>query len=164
VTAAVRQTVQRLDANLPIYGMRTMEAQVAESLFVERMVASLSVAFGILATLLAALGLYGVMSYAVTRRTREIGIRMALGAERARVLWLVLREVAALSTVGVVIGFTGALFATRRIEAQLFGITRNDPLTVAAAIVLLLLVALAAGWFPARRATNIDPMLALRSE
>jgi len=163
-TTAVRQTVQRLDANLPIYGMRTMEAQVAESLFVERMVASLSVAFGVLATLLAALGLYGVMSYAVTRRTREIGIRMALGAERARVLWLVLREVAALSTVGVVIGFTVALFATRRIEAQLFGISRNDPLTVAAAIVLLLVVALAAGWFPARRATNIDPMLALRSE
>ena len=163
-TTAVRQTVQRLDANLPIYGMRTMEAQVAESLFVERMVASLSVAFGVLATMLAALGLYGVMSYAVTRRTREIGIRMALGAERARVLWLVLREVAALSTVGVLIGFTGALFATRRIEAQLFGITRNDPLTVAAAIALLLVVALAAGWFPARRATNIDPMLALRSE
>ena len=163
-TTAIRQTVQRLDANLPIYGMRTMEAQVAESLFVERMVASLSVAFGVLATLLAALGLYGVMSYAVTRRTREIGIRMALGAERARVLWLVLREVAALSTVGVVIGFTVALFATRRIEAQLFGISRNDPLTVAAAIVLLLVVALAAGWFPARRATNIDPMLALRSE
>ena len=163
-TAAIRQTMQRLDPNLPIYDMRTMEAQVAESLFVERMVSALSVAFGVLATLLAAIGLYGVMSYAVTRRTREIGIRMALGAEKNGVLWLVLKEVAALSIVGVAIGLAGAFYATRRIESQLFGITPNDPLTIAAAIALLLIVALAAGWLPARRATNIDPMLALRSE
>jgi predicted permease len=163
-TAAIRQTVQRLDPNLPIYDMRTMEAQVAESLFVERMVSALSVAFGVLATLLAAIGLYGVMSYAVTRRTREIGIRMALGAEKAGVLWLVLKEVAILSAAGAAIGLGAAFYATRRIEAQLFGITPNDPLTLAGAIVLLLGVALAAGWLPARRATNIDPMLALRSE
>ena len=163
-TTAIRQTVQRLDPNLPIYDIRTMEAQVAESLFVERMVAALSVAFGVLATLLAAIGLYGVMSYAVTRRTREIGIRMALGAERGGVRLLVLKEVAVLSALGVVIGLAGAFYATRRIEAQLFGIAPGDPLTLAGAIVLLLAVALAAGWFPARRATNIDPMLALRSE
>jgi predicted permease len=163
-TAAIRQTMQRLDPNLPIYDMRTMEAQVAESLFVERMVSALSVAFGVLATLLAAIGLYGVMSYAVTRRTREIGIRMALGAEKSGVRWLVLKEVALLSMVGVAIGLAGAFYATRRIEAQLFGITPNDPLTLAAAVALLLVVALTAGWLPARRATNIDPMLALRSE
>ena len=163
-TAAIRQTIQRRDPNLPIYAMRTMETQIAESLFVERMIAGLSVAFGILATVLAAIGLYGVMSYAVARRTREIGIRMALGAERGGVRWLVLKEVIALAAVGVALGLGGALYATRRIEAQLFGITPNDPETLAGAITLLILVALLAGWIPARRATNIDPMLALRSE
>ena len=163
-TAAIRQTVQRLDANLPIYALRSMEAQVAESLFVERMIAGLSVAFGVLATLLAAIGLYGVMSYAVARRTREIGIRMALGAERARVRWLVLKEVIALAAVGVALGLGAALYATRRIEAQLFGITPNDPATLAGGVALLVFVALLAGWIPARRATNIDPMLALRTE
>lgn len=163
-SAAIRQTVQRLDPNLPIYAMRAMEAQVAESLFVERMIAALSVAFGTLATVLAAIGLYGVMSYAVARRTREIGIRMALGAERGRVRWLVLKEVLLLAAIGVALGFGAALYATRRIEAQLFGITPNDPATLAAAIGLLILVALVAGWIPARRATNIDPMLALRAE
>jgi predicted permease len=162
--AAIRQTVRRLDPNLPIYDLRAMEAQVAESLFVERMVAGLSVAFGTLATLLAAIGLYGVMSYAVARRTREIGIRMALGAERARVRWLVLKEVAVLATAGVVLGLAAAFYATRKVEAQLFGITPNDPGTLAAAVALLLVVALVAGWIPARRATNIDPMLALRAE
>ncbi len=163
-SAAIRQTMQRLDPNLPIYDMRAMEAQVAESLFVERMVAGLSVAFGTLATILAAIGLYGVMSYAVARRTREIGIRMALGAERGRVRWLVLKEVLVLATVGVVLGFGAAFYATRRIEAQLFGIAPNDPGTLAGAIGLILLVALVAGWIPARRATTIDPMLALRTE
>jgi predicted permease len=160
----IRQTVQRLDASLPIYDMRAMEAQVAESLFVERMVAGLSVAFGGLATLLAAIGLYGVMSYAVARRTREIGIRMALGAERSGVLWLVLKEVAILASLGVVAGLAAAVYLTRRVESQLFGITPNDPATLATAVVMLLMVALVAGWIPARRATKIDPMLALRTE
>jgi ABC-type antimicrobial peptide transport system permease subunit len=104
VSTAVREAVRRLDANLPIYDMKSLEVQVDESLFVERMVAVLSVAFGVLATLLAGIGLYGVMSYAVARRTREIGIRMALGAERSRVLWLVLKEVAILAVAGIVTG------------------------------------------------------------
>jgi predicted permease len=161
---AVRQTAQRLDPNLPIFDMKTMQVQVDESLFVERMVAALSVAFGVLATLLAALGLYGVMSYAVARRTREIWIRMALGAERSRVLWLVLKEVAVLAAIGIVVGFAGSIWITRQVQSQLFGIQPNDPLTLLATMVLLGTVALVAGYIPARRATTIDPMLALRTE
>jgi predicted permease len=162
--AAVRQAAQRLDANLPIFDMKSMEVQVDESLFVERMVAVLSIAFGVLAALLAAIGLYGVMAYAVARRTREIGIRMALGAERSRVLWMVLKEVALLAAVGIAAGSVAAVWLTRRVEAQLFGISPNDPATLAGAMLLLGLVAMLAGYIPARRATTIDPMLALRTD
>jgi predicted permease len=164
IATSIRQTVQRLDPTLPLFDLKTMDVQVAESLFVDRMVAALSVAFGALATLLAAIGLYGVMSYAVMRRTREIGIRMALGAGRAGVLWLVLKEVAVLSLVGVAGGLAGTLYLTRRVESQLFGITPTDPLTLAAAVFMLLAVALLAGFIPARRAATIDPILALRVE
>jgi predicted permease len=161
---ALREAVQRLDPNLPLYDMKTMEAQVDESLFIDRMVAALSTAFGVLATLLAAVGLYGVMSYAVARRTREIGIRMALGAERGRVLWLVLREVAFLAITGIVLGLGAALLVTRRIQSQLYGLSPTDALTLVGATLVLALVALLAGYVPARRATAIDPMMALRSE
>ena len=165
VTAgAVRQAVQRIDPNLPIFNMKAMSAQVSESLYVERMVAALSVAFGALATMLAAIGLYGVMSYAVARRTREIGIRMALGAERGRVMWLVLKEVAALAALGVVVGLAGALYLTRQVQSQLFGLSPHDPATLAGAMTLLLAVALVAGFIPARRATTIDPLVALKAE
>jgi predicted permease len=161
---AVRQAVRRLDANLPIADMKTMEAQVGESLFVERMVATLSVAFGALATLLAAVGLYGVMAYAVARRTREIGIRMALGAERRRVLWMILREVTVMAGVGVLAGLAASAYLTRQVEAQLFGLSPSDPATLGAAMLFLLAVALLAGFGPARRATAIDPNVALRTE
>lgn len=161
---AVRQTAQRLDPNLPIYDMKSMTVQVDESLFVERMVAVLSVAFGVLATLLAGLGLYGVMSYAVARRTREIGIRMALGAERSRVLWLILREVAVLAAAGIGSGVLAAIWLTRQVRSQLYGIAPNDPVTLGAAIAVLGAIALFAGYIPARRATTIDPMVALRTE
>ena len=165
VTAgAVRQAVQRIDPNLPIFNMKAMSAQVSESLYVERMVAALSVAFGALATMLAAIGLYGVMSYAVARRTREIGIRMALGAERGGVMWLVLKEVAALAALGVVVGLAGALYLTRQVQSQLFGLSPHDPATLAGAMTLLLAVALVAGFIPARRATTIDPLVALKAE
>jgi len=161
---ALRQAVQRIDATLPIFDMKSMQVQVDESLFVERMVAVLSVAFGALATLLAAIGLYGVMSYAVTRRTREIGIRMALGAESGRVLWLVLKEVAVMAAVGIAGGLAVAFWLTRQIQAQLFGLAATDPATLAGAAGLLALIALAAGYFPARRATTIDPLVSLRAE
>jgi ABC-type antimicrobial peptide transport system permease subunit len=160
----VRQAVHRLDANLPITDMKTMDLQVSDSLFVERMVAWLSVAFGGLATLLAAVGLYGVMAYAVARRTREIGIRMALGAERGRVLCMVMAEVAIMATLGVGLGLAAAFYLTRKVQSQLFGLSPSDPLTLVAAMAFLLAVALSAGFGPARRATAIDPNIALRTE
>jgi len=159
-----RQAVHRLDANLPITDMKTMDLQVSDSLFVERMVAWLSVAFGGLATLLAAVGLYGVMAYAVARRTREIGIRMALGAERGRVLRMVMAEVAIMATLGVGLGLAAAFYLTRKVQSQLFGLSPSDPLTLVAAMAFLLAVALSAGFGPARRATAIDPNIALRTE
>jgi putative ABC transport system permease protein len=164
IGASVREAVQRIDPNLPIVDMKTMEAQVGESLYVERLVAILSVAFGGLAVLLAAIGLYGVMSYAVARRTREIGIRMALGAERSGVLWMVLREVALMAILGIVTGLGVAVYLTRQVRSVLFGLSPGDPATFAAAVACLFLVALLAGFVPARRATAIDPTLALRSE
>src|SRR5262245_13487072 len=164
IGASVRQAAQRVDPNLPIFDMKTMAVVMDESLFVERLVAALSVAFGGLATLLAAIGLYGVMSYSVSRRTREIGIRMALGAERNAVLWLVLREVAMMIGIGVGVGVPLALALSRVVQSQLFALSATDPLALAGAALLLATVALLAGYLPARRATHVDPMLALRYE
>jgi predicted permease len=164
VGASVRQVAQRVDPNLPIFDMKTMTAVMDESLFIERMVAALSVAFGGLATLLAAIGLYGVMSYTVARRTREIGIRMALGAERNSVMWLVLKEVALMVGIGVGVGLPLAFALSRVVQSQLFDLSAHDPLALSAAAFVLALVALAAGYLPARRATRVDPMLALRYE
>ena len=126
--------------------------------------AGLSVFFGILATLLAAIGLYGVMAYTVTRRTREIGIRLALGAGRSSLLKLVLREVALLTVVGVAIAIPVALAVTRLVRSELYGIVPNDPLSIAGAAVVLASVALLSGYIPAERATRVDPLTALRYE
>ncbi len=134
------------------------------SLMTERLVASLSTAFALLATLLAGIGLYGVMAYTVARRTREIGIRMALGAFRGDVVWLVMREVLLLLGIGMVIGLPAAWALSRFVEAQLYGITPADMPTIALAIAGIAAVAILAGFLPARRATRIDPMRALRWE
>ena len=149
---------------LPITDLRTMEDQLDESLSAQRVIAGLSVFFGILATLLAAIGLYGVMAYTVTRRTREIGIRLALGAGRANLLTLVMREVALLTVAGVAIAIPVALALTRLVRSELYGIVPNDPLSIAVAAILLTSVALLAGYIPAERATRVDPLRALRYE
>src|SRR6266705_654825 len=160
----VREKVRELDANLPIYGLRTTETQINNSLVTERMIASLSTVFGFLATMLAVIGLYGVMSYTVAQRTREIGIRMALGAEQGNVVWMVMRDVLRLIGIGVVAGIPAALALTRVVESQLFGLTGHDPRTLAIATVALTVVACTAGYIPALRASRLDPMKALRYE
>jgi predicted permease len=161
---SVRATVRDLDANLPVYGMRTLDAQLDQSLVLERLTTFLAGVFGLLATLLAAVGLYGVMAYNVGRKTREIGIRIALGAPSASVVWLVMREVLAMLGWGVAIALPAAWGLAQLVRSQLYGITPNDPLTMAAATLAIMLVATLAGYIPARRAAHVDPMVALRYE
>jgi predicted permease len=162
--ATVRGTVHGLDANLPVYGMRTLDEQLDQSLVVERLTAFLATVFGLLATLLAAIGLYGVMAYNVGRRTREIGIRIALGAPSPTVLWLVMREVLVMLGLGVAVALPAAWGLARLVQSQLYGIAPSDPLSMAAATLSIGLVAALAGYIPALRATRIDPIRALRYE
>jgi predicted permease len=162
--SSIRQVVNRLDPNIPVFQMKTIEAQMQDSLITERLVATLSTGFGILATLLAAIGLYGVMAFLVAQRTREIGVRIALGAGRRDVVWLVMKEVVVLAGIGIAIALAGAWALTRMVKSQLYGIEPNDPLTIAVATLAIAVVALLAGYVPARRATLVDPMRALRWE
>jgi len=164
VFSTIRQVVNRLDPNVPLYRMKTLEKQMDNSLVTERLVASLSSAFGLLATLLAAIGLYGVMAYTVARRTREIGVRMALGAAGGDVIWLVMKEVLLLVAIGIGIGLPLAWGLTGLVKAQLYGITPNDPLSIVYATLGIACAAALAGYVPAFRATRIDPMRALRWE
>ena len=161
---AVRAKVRELDPTLPLYDLRTTEVQISNSLTTERMIASLSTVFGSLATLLAAIGLYGVMAYTVAQRTREIGIRMALGADRRKVIWMVMRDVLLLVAAGIAAGIPAALALMRAVETQLYGLTAHDPSTLAGATAGLALVACAAGYLPALRASRLEPMVALRYE
>jgi predicted permease len=162
--AAIRRAVRELDVNMPIFAMRTLDVQLDQSLNTERLIAFLAAVFGLLATLLAAIGLYGVMAYNVGRRTREIGIRMALGAHGRAVTWLIMREALLLLGVGVVVALPAAWGLTRFVQSQLYGIAPNDPLSLAAATFSIALVAVLAGYVPALRATRIDPIRALRYE
>jgi len=160
----LRAAVRRIDANLPVYLMKTEEHQRDDSLAVERLAATLSGAFGVLATVLAAIGLYGVMAFVVTRRTREIGIRMALGAAAGNVIWLVMREVLLLVGAGVLVGLPAALALTPVLRSQLSGIQPHDAVTIAAATFGIVAIAAISGYLPARRATRVDPVTAIRCE
>jgi predicted permease len=164
MAGAVRRVIQEVDKNLPVTSITTLSEQVNESLNKEHLIARLSSFFGILALVLACVGLYGVLAYGVARRTNEIGIRMALGADQMRVLWMVLRESLALVGVGVAVGLLMAIAATRFISTQLYGVKPTDPATITAVTIVLAAVAVLAGYIPARRATKVDPMVALRYE
>jgi len=164
ILPAIREVVSAINSNLPLFDVKTESEQIDRLLFQERLVARLSGFFGLLALVLACLGLYGLLSYEVSRRTREIGIRMALGAPSGSVLKMVLRQGIVLAIVGVVLGIGVALGVTRYLASMLYDVHANDPLTLLAVVVLLTLVALAACYIPARRATRVDPMVALRYE
>jgi predicted permease len=160
----LRGAVAALDPNLPVYGLKTMQTEIDDSIYIDRMIAALSSFFGGLATLLAAIGLYGVMAYSVARRTREIGLRMALGAERGHVVWLVMREVTLLAGIGVAVALPIAYGLGRAVNSQLYGVQPADFAVLAGGTLLLSLVAGVAGYVPARRASRVDPLVALRYE
>ena len=162
----IHRVVAGVDPNLPVEELRTMPQQVRENVFLDRMISTLSAGFAILATILAAVGLYGVLAYTVSQRTRELGLRMALGAAPGRVRAMVLRQVAVMTAIGGVIGVLAAVWAGRAARSNdiLYQMEGNDPLVLAGSILLLALVALGAGFIPAHRASKVDPMLALRYE
>ncbi|HEV2492178.1 MAG TPA: ABC transporter permease [Terriglobia bacterium] len=164
MVTSVRRAVQSLDKNLPLLDVKTQTEQIDQTLFQERLFAKLSGFFGLLALVLACVGLYGIMSYGVARRTSEMGIRMALGAERVDILGMVMRETLAMVFVGIALGVAGALAATRLVSSMLYGLKASDPLTIVMSAVVMIMVAALAGYLPARRATKVDPMVALRYE
>jgi len=161
LSSAARAIVRKLDASLPVFDVKTVEMQLNETHAIDRLFAMLSAAFGLLATLLASIGLYGLTAYTVARRTREIGIRMALGAERRNILWIVMKEVLLLTGVGLLIGIPSSLALGRFVQGLLFEMKADDPLVLAVAAGMIVTVSLAAGYLPAHRATAIDPVHAL---
>ena len=164
VIQTIRRVVANVDPNLPVEGLRTMEEQVRNNVFIDRMISTLSAGFAVLATLLAAVGLYGVLAYTVAQRTREIGLRMALGAAPNRVRAMVLRQVGVMTLIGGTIGLIAAIWAGRAAKSILYQMEGHDPVVLVSSVVLLTIVALAAGFIPAHRASRVDPMLALRYE
>ncbi|HEX7959443.1 MAG TPA: FtsX-like permease family protein, partial [Terriglobales bacterium] len=164
VTDSLRRTVQSIAPTVPIFSIKSVDELATRTISNEILVAKLSSFFGALALLLAAIGLYGLMSYAVAGRTREIGLRMALGAQRTNVLWLILREALLLVVAGVVVGIPVALLSSQLLKAMIFGLKSTDPLSMLLVVLVLGAIAALAGFIPARRATKIDPMVALRYE
>jgi macrolide transport system ATP-binding/permease protein len=161
---AAREVVRQADSRIPVTNLKTQEAVIDQTIGQERTFATLCTAFALLAVAIACVGLYGTMAYSVARRTNEIGLRMALGAERKRLIWMVLREVVAMAAAGLAIGLPVALVTTKFVKSFLFDLKPNDPTAIAGAAIVLVLAAIAAGYGPAWRASRIDPWLALRDE
>jgi putative ABC transport system permease protein len=164
LAAAVRSKVQAVDPNQPVYDVATMEERFSQAVAPQRFNALVMAIFAAMAVILAGVGVYGVMAYSVTRRTHEIGVRMALGAQRQDVLKLVLRHGVLLVAFGIGLGVAGALALTRSLSSLLYGVKPTDPLTFVGVALVLISVALMASYIPARRATKVDPMVALRHE
>jgi ABC-type antimicrobial peptide transport system permease subunit len=162
--ALVRQAMKQIDPGLAVDQMRTMDDQIDTTLSNERMIELLAISFGLLATMLAGVGLYGVLAYSTAQRTREIGIRMALGSSRFGISRLVLVDVLRLAGVGIVVAIPCSVVLGKLLRSQLFGVSSADPLTLGAVVLLIAVVALVAAIVPARRATAVDPTTALRAE
>jgi ABC-type antimicrobial peptide transport system permease subunit len=160
----LRDAMRQIDRNLPMLDVRTQDEQIAANLRQERIFAILSSGFGVLALVLACVGIYGIMSYSVVQRTSEIGVRLALGAIPRQVLAMILRESSWMSAAGIAVGLGASFVLARLVRSMLYGVAASDPLTFLGAAVLLLLVALGASWIPARRAAGIQPIEALRHE
>jgi predicted permease len=164
ISSAVQRAIHKIDHNLPITDVTTLDEWISRSYTDQRVVAQLSTFFGLLAVFLSAIGIYGLMSYVVSRRTNEIGIRMALGAERMHVRWLVMREILILVVIGIAIGVPAVLLSSRLVTHMLFGLSGSNAANLLAAIGVMLVIAAIAGYLPARRASRVDPMIALRYE
>jgi predicted permease len=164
IVPALRRVVHAADPALPLVNVRTQQDQIDSDLADQRLLVSLTSAFGLLALVLASVGVYGVMAYSVAQRTREIGIRMALGAIPRHILTMVLREASSLSAAAIALGMGASFLVTRFVKSMLFGIAPSDPATLWGAAVLLMIVALGASWIPARRAASVQPMEALRRD
>jgi ABC-type antimicrobial peptide transport system permease subunit len=164
LAAEVQRAIHAIDHTLPITNVTTLDEQVARSYSNQAIIAQLSAFFGIVAVFLSSIGLYGIMSYLVSRRTGEIGIRMALGADRAEVARQVMREVVVWIVVGIAVGLPVTLGSGRLVRTMLYGLTGSDPSSLIAAVVVLAIAGLAAGYLPARRASRVDPIVALRYE
>jgi ABC-type lipoprotein release transport system permease subunit len=163
-SASIRAAVAHLDTKLIVGNLRTMTEQIDSNLLAERTISMLATAFGILATVLAGIGLYGILAYSTAQRTREIGLRMALGAQRSTVMGLILREVLVLAGSAMAATVPLAMLGTQAVRSQLFGVSVADPVAYGAGIVTICVVAALAGFIPARRAATIDPARALRTE
>ena len=164
ISSVIRNEVRQLDAAMPLYEMKTVEGQLDETLLTDRLIAMLSAGFGFVATLLASIGLYGVMAFVVAQRRKELGIRVALGAKPSVLVWLVMHEVLVLLAIGLAVGVPAGLALGQYVAAQLYGIHAHDPVIASSTILLLTVVSAAAGLIPAQRAGRVDPMLALRTE
>jgi ABC-type lipoprotein release transport system permease subunit len=162
--ATAREIVRRHDDQLPLVAVRTMEEQLARSLRQERLFARLAVLLGSVALALSAIGLYGLLAYGVAQRVPEIGLRMALGAERRAVRWMVLRQSMQLAAIGLVTGLAGAIASTRVVESMLYRLPPRDPVAIATAAAIMLGTCALAGYLPARRASRVDPLVALRAD